>query len=118
MDKKLKVFNALKWISIGVAYFAVNLLMINQAEELWGKEVAFFVSLAEISLVTLIVAALFFVLDMNYSWARTVNEVCYGWSKMVIRWELRHCNAIYKGVKDAVADLNRQILEQSQNNDR
>ena len=118
MDKKLKVFNALKWISIGVAYFAVNLLMVNQAEELWGKEVAFFVSLAEISLATLIVAVLFFVLDMNYLWAKNVNELCYGWSKMVAKWEQRHCKAIYHGVKDAVADLNRQILEQSKKDDR
>lgn len=118
MNKKVKALNALKWISIVVAYFAVNLLMVNQAEELWGKEVAFFVSLAEISLVTLIVAALFFVLDMNYLWAKNVNEVCYGWSKMVIKWERRHCNAIYKGVKDAVADLNRQILERNQNDGR
>ena len=118
MDKKLKVFNALKWISIGVAYFAVNLLMVNQAEELWGKEVAFFVSLAEISLATLIVAVLFFVLDMNYLWARNVNYTCSSYAKMVAKWELRHCKAIYHGVKDAVADLNRQILKKSQNNDR
>lgn len=115
---KTKVLNVLKWISIGVAYLAVNVLMTSEAERLWGEDVAFFVALVEISLITLILAALFFVLDMNYLWAKNVNELCYGWSKMVAKWEQRHCKAIYHGVKDAVADLNRQILEQSKKDDR
>lgn len=118
MDKKAKVMNVLKWISIGVAYLAVNVLMTDQAEKLWGEDVAFFVALAEISLITLIVAALFFVLDMNYVWAKNVNYTCSSYAKMVAKWEQRHCKAIYHGVKDAVADLNRQILKQGKKNDR